>query len=473
MREELIKREKIARILRERILNVLPAASYQMDRFLQLVDIAVSDRTETACVEIGPQPKLHLNAAFVKKYCKRDEHLFMLVLHELYHIILGHTRLFPRITELHNIAFDAIINSMLCHQFKDPVYLEFFQKINSWKRFPARLLRPHKGWPEKADSLPREATEDEVLVLNRLYGNKAETVTYQEVLELLQKRQSDDIGKGIILLGDHSGQNKSGSVDGMATNDDLLKEILRRVTEGWPDGSSHGFGKGDGSRIFDYLMPKPISVRSKFLQGLKKLLDKTGTLRPDASMPYAWKPMHCGQESMTAIPNWRDRQAHSKEILFGETPLLYKTEIMRSRPRWVPRKVTHLYVDISGSMDDSLPWLATALDPLHRKGLCKLYAFSTVVDEVKRGRLTKDKIKNTGGTDINCVYEHLVKLPKSDTPQKVVVLTDGYTGVPKLELEQEWKKRKVKLYVGLIGDLVYENWLEPYATHIEKLPKLN
>ena len=235
---------------------------------------------------------------------------------------------------------------------------------------------------------------------------------------------------------------------------------------------TRGLGKGDGSRIFDYLMPKPKSARSKFLQGLKKLLDKTGTLRPEPHMPYAWKRMQYGQETMTAIPNWRDRQAHSKEILLGETPLLYKTEIMRSRPRWVPRKVTHLYVDISGSMDDSLPWLAAALDPLHRKGLCKLYAFSTVVDEVKRGRLTKDKIKNTGGTDINCVYEHLIKLPANRSPQKVVVLTDGYTGVPKPEFDQEWRKRKVKLYVGLIGDLVYEQWLEPYASYFEKLPTL-
>ena len=112
----------------------------------------------------------------------------MLVLHELYHIILGHTRLFPRVTQLHNIAFDAIINSMLCHQFKDPVYLEFFQKINSWKRFPARLLRPPEGWPEKAESLPKGASEEEALILNRLYGKKTETVTYHEVLELSEEK---------------------------------------------------------------------------------------------------------------------------------------------------------------------------------------------------------------------------------------------------------------------------------------------
>ena len=39
------------RRLRERIFNVLPAASFQMDRLLQLLDIVESDRSPTACVE--------------------------------------------------------------------------------------------------------------------------------------------------------------------------------------------------------------------------------------------------------------------------------------------------------------------------------------------------------------------------------------------------------------------------------------
>ena len=37
----------------------------------------------------------------------RDEHLFLLVMHELHHVLLGHTRLFPRASRAHNIAFDA------------------------------------------------------------------------------------------------------------------------------------------------------------------------------------------------------------------------------------------------------------------------------------------------------------------------------------------------------------------------------
>jgi len=50
---------------------------------------------------------------FLDKYCQDDEDLFLLILHELYHVILGHTRLFPRFALIDNIVYDAVINSML------------------------------------------------------------------------------------------------------------------------------------------------------------------------------------------------------------------------------------------------------------------------------------------------------------------------------------------------------------------------
>jgi hypothetical protein len=40
-----------AAAIRERIFNVLPAASYQMEKLFGLFDIDFSNETETACVE--------------------------------------------------------------------------------------------------------------------------------------------------------------------------------------------------------------------------------------------------------------------------------------------------------------------------------------------------------------------------------------------------------------------------------------
>ena len=220
--------------LKARILDALPAATYQMDRFLSLVDIVISDLSPTACVVSGPQPKMHVNPDFIEKHCRYDEQLLMLVLHELYHIILGHTMLFPRSTESHNIAFDAYINALLCNQFKDnPVCLEFFRSVNGGKEFPARLLRPPVGWPRRFNA-SRDWSPSEVRIMKGLYGEKLNTVTYKEILDLLKTHHQKGISDEIVLLGDHSGEGKAGKKDDLAAKNEVLRGVVMDVVKAWP-----------------------------------------------------------------------------------------------------------------------------------------------------------------------------------------------------------------------------------------------
>ena len=66
-----------------RILDVIPPRSFELMTFLSLFRIRFSDKTETACVTCGESPELLLNKEFIEEHCKTDEHLFMLVMHEL------------------------------------------------------------------------------------------------------------------------------------------------------------------------------------------------------------------------------------------------------------------------------------------------------------------------------------------------------------------------------------------------------
>lgn len=462
------KREKMASALRGRILNALPAASYQMDRFLKLVDVVVSDQTESACVEVGPQPRLHLNETFVQKHCQRDEHLLMLILHELYHIILGHTRLFHRLSFAHNIVFDAFINAMLCHQFREPVFLEFFENLNSDTDFPSRLLRPPTGWDNEPMQYPVDARDNEKAVMTRLYGSDWRTVTYQEIYDLLKVSLKDEDASLCTLLGDHDGSDAMGEKDQTAVNDALFKNILGRVVVDWPQKTN--WSQGQGSHVFDYILPKPRSPKTDFLAALKRFLNKARVLQPDRRTPYSWQKTDYHIETMMALPNWRDRHAHSKEVLMGTAPILNKSELEVRRVHWTQRQMSHVYIDISGSMEEILPWLAGAMRCIEKQGSCRLYAFSTVVNEIRQGQLLKGKLQNTGGTDINCVYEHVANLPIRNIPRKVVVLTDGYTGLPTTNLQLEWKRRKVELFVGLVGNCPSVQ-LQTLAKRIERLPK--
>ncbi len=464
------ERSRISRDLRRRVLNVLPAATYQMDRFLSLVDIVVDDSSETAAMECGPQPVMHLNQAFVEQYCQRDEYLMMLVMHEIYHLILGHTRLFPRATRAHNIVFDAVINALLCQQFRDPLYTDFFVRLNSDKRFPGRLLRPPRGWPEKMEFAPK-ASPNERKVIELLYGPSANTVTYHEIMQLLETELDEENAGGGKLLGDHGGEHAQGASDPVGQDDPLIVGVLRKTTAGWPAEGNPGAGRGLGGRILDWLVPKTRSPRGAFVQALAGLLRKASVLPASPHTPYAWKRLPAAQSSQTAVYDLHDRTVESRTIIYGEVPVMFATQIPTTRVRWTPRDITHIYLDVSGSMSTELPWLVGALEPLYRRGLCRLYAFSTVVSEVRgRAGLTQT-LANTYGTDINCVYAHLLGFPKAKTPAKAVILTDGYTGVPKKDYSEQLRQRKVELYVGLVGS-IFGQELKAHAKLVEHLPAL-
>src|SRR6478752_6534653 len=96
--------------LETRVLNAIPAGAFE------------TDAVPTASVSCERRPVLRINPAFVTRHCRSDEHLFLLVMHELHHVLLGHTRLFRRASRAHNLAFDAVINAMLVLRFPAETY---------------------------------------------------------------------------------------------------------------------------------------------------------------------------------------------------------------------------------------------------------------------------------------------------------------------------------------------------------------
>jgi hypothetical protein len=64
------------------------------------MDIVESDEVPTAAVECQLQPRLLINPGFVEKHAETPEKLLVLVMHELHHVLLGHTTLFPAVTKI-------------------------------------------------------------------------------------------------------------------------------------------------------------------------------------------------------------------------------------------------------------------------------------------------------------------------------------------------------------------------------------
>ena len=115
--------------LAARIYASFPVAQPAFSRLLHLLDIEATERgVPTAAVTLGGRSRLLLNPKFVAEKCPADCDLVMLVLHELHHVALGHTRLFARLTPAENWAFDCVINAQLCRLYPEPHHTALFRR---------------------------------------------------------------------------------------------------------------------------------------------------------------------------------------------------------------------------------------------------------------------------------------------------------------------------------------------------------
>jgi hypothetical protein len=229
-----------------RIHNMIVAMPYGLEKMLSLMDIEESTDIKTACVPIGGRPKIIVNPEYVAKNCDTDQKLFMLIQHELHHLLLGHTRLFKRTTLQHNIAFDAIINSMLCRSQPEPEWTALFRDSYSVTRFPECLLRPPKGFPREP-SFPTGMPENIQSILHTLYYSNEGT--FFDVFDLLVQIVSI---KMVAVSDAKVGLSGEASIDGEETG--FVISIDGNIAEdllGTHDDDERGLEQQDDPDLFD------------------------------------------------------------------------------------------------------------------------------------------------------------------------------------------------------------------------------
>ncbi len=422
--------------LKARILRIVPAGTIYMEILQKIQSMEWSIKTDTCSVSCTVQPRMRFNREFMDKYCAEDHHLLMVMLHELDHVLYGHNMLFPESDIAHNIAFDAVINASLSRKFPFPVQDNFFFRFYDGGLFPEILLYPPADWDNpEPDSFFREVevtclseqlgdipATRVILLRDKLY-NGEDTVSYRDVLDLLL---SIAFKKQPVLVGSH------GQI-------------------------SPGAGQGGILRGMDREEKK---LRGKFLQDLRKVLVRAGV--------YRAKPASCQfpaliddvRQLQSVLPDRRDRTVAAKELLLGTTPLLYNTTSPARVPGHAPVRAAHVYLDVSGSMTDDLPWICGALLPLEKAGACRLFLFSTEVAPYSGKGNDANGLYTTYGTDVNCVFKHLLDMPPGKQPNKVVLLTDGLFYPPKNSLLGQIKKRCITVH----GAITHSGTLDPTQT---------
>jgi hypothetical protein len=450
--------EDDSRRLQDRILGALPLTQQAFSKLLGLLSIEASERVPTACVTSGARSRLLVNPNFVARHCRTDEHLAMLVMHELYHVLLGHTRLYPRVTPAQNWAFDCLINAQLCRLFPEPRYLSFFWQFTRDAKGPARLLGPPERWNPFMSNQPTGASRWEnpasgSLLLEelhwRLYSD--ESVTVAELFLLLEsagageigdepgegsaQRRSDDLGS-LPLLGNHG---EDDAADGRDPSCTLHPEVLREVRDivaRWPMLEVRS-GRDQGADVRQYT----VTLAERRRQTVAVLRRAVASVA-DAGHGLARRHALAAQPVRAPVDAGRDRRAWLQRLL-GAEPLLFDAEVPARVATPVER--VRVYLDVSGSMEAVLPALYAALLGCGDSVEPTVNGFSTAVAELSLAQLRRGLAFSTGGTDIACVATDMLR----DRVRRALIVTDGWVGDLSARDVKALRERRVRVAVAL------------------------
>jgi hypothetical protein len=166
----------------------------------------------------------------------------------------------------------------------------------------------------------------------------------------------------------------------------------------------------------------------------------------------------------TVLPNARDRRIPALRSFLGHAPLFYRSELSEQRPRPVRVPVVHLYLDVSGSMTSCLPYVSAACREPFKRGELKIFAFSTVVSELKGHDLSK----TPWGTDINALLGHITGIPTRRRPKVILIATDGYVARGRSDLIARLSRTRVVVALTESGHVAD---LQPWTHEMIQLPK--
>ncbi len=421
------EQERVAALVRQ----CVPLRHPAFGKLLRLLSIELSREVPTAAVTTGSRSRLLINPDFLAERCRTEEHLAMLVMHELYHVLLGHTRIYRRPTLAANWAFDCIINAQLCRLHPGPGFTSFFRSLAA-PDGPWSLIAPPPGWPDA----PRYAGGALGDVHRRLYDDDG--VTTEELFALLERTEirldPEDIRR---LLGSHESDSGSEAPNGdpLRLDPDLLSEV-RRIVARWPMVTRRG-GVDDGGE--PELRRDTLRRHPRARRALRRLLRKAA-FGAGGGPPRRTQVM---LDASTVLPQARDRRAQLQRLM-GNTPLLWQGQ-MRQDGRQDSGQV-NVYLDVSGSMASWLPLLLDALSSAAALVRWPVFGFSTQVHPITRAELAAGSYRSTGGTDIACVAQHLV-----DTGAKrALIVTDGEVQEIPARLFERLRRSGPCVQVGLI-----------------------
>ncbi len=381
-----------------------------------------SPNCPTAC--ISSEGVLQYNPAFAARHIACDEDLFCLVMHEIMHPMFGH--FIYQGGQMENLAADMVINASISLLFPDASGDGHLFKKTYEPRGMEGLLRP----------LSRMYDSRYGRLYDTLYscGWGAPNLSTGEVIQTLKVLTPVTEVRTVLLFGSHGGQAAGrpvgDSLGGLSA--ETLSRIAEDLRKSAKSPKSRWAGRGHSLyELFLEAIKTHLSIR-------KVLLQKFATKQKVDRFKQSIQRTAIGVSPIPLHPSKRDFVL----LAAGIPPFHYHNHVQRAAVKELGLAV---YLDVSGSVNDSLPEIVGVLSSL-RTELTTIFLFSNRVVEVPFKTLLAGHLKTTYGTDFDCIAESILER----SLDKAVILTDGYAGLNG-DKQAELKKRKLQALTILFG----------------------
>lgn len=395
-----------------------------------------SDSVNNPTIWIDKEGNIKYNKKFIENNVKTDNDVATIILHELFHKLFDHF-ISLNFDEISNYAADSIINATLYYTFYNATNgCDILKKF--YKEFPIEgILRP--------GALVKDTVYEDIY--NELYNIKSTSnmfstkVSSGEVLTILKEilRKNKQLKEEkIVLIGSHNNFNKENKGKKQQTLDfdkNVILEEFKKDVKNKLDNI-----KNDNSYGYTNLLEEILLEVTKDAITMKKYLLNRYTC--EESIKNFKVEADKKNYYLTPFPT---RLSRKESILITNNtyPLYYKSEKIIKKTK---KSGIYIYLDVSGSVEDSLPKIIRVLKSLDKE-LEHLYLFSNDVVQIPFINLLKGKIETTYGTNLDCVGKHIKEVKAT----KAVVFTDGHFGSLCYNYKNYIVENNIKLLFILFG----------------------
>jgi hypothetical protein len=401
--------------------------------------IHLTDSPSCPTLSVDENRIIRVNKKFWKKWIIRKTDAEFVFLHELFHVVLGDLEKKEETPEermLANLSMDMRINAAITQSFldknvsNDNFFLSRFYKPNGI----SGLLRPYSAF---------SATSKYKRIYSALYGSSFTKINPKDVLEeeikelfrneesirsalklLIPKEELEKMIPKVVFIGTHA-QNGSeakeeerGEGPTPIAPEDIVKvpqEYLDEIRQAIA-GKMKSTGKMGG--LSNLLVDNMIEVLDSKKSVTMKALERFSCNHKVNSI----KGMFQKDKKVTSVipirPSSRDMFLMSQNAM----PVLWHNKLPREAKK---NKNIAIYLDVSGSVTSMLPMLLGFIKNMNRS-IKTIYCFSNIVSEHSIQELSNGVFKTTGGTDFNCIAQHVLDNKQID---KAVIFTDGFADI--------------------------------------------